>query len=158
MTDVSLPVAPQRQPLERITGKVRAAIDAMVWSGLPRSKAAEAAGISEHGLYKALRKPPVRAHYLRELEVLRTSERARNIHTLAEVRDQTTNQMARVQAVKALEQLDDQPQARQGMQASVPGLVIVVNQSAPNPANPLIEHASVRHTTAALPDQGSADD
>jgi hypothetical protein len=45
-------------------------------------KAAKKAGISEHGLYKALRKPPVKAAYLAELDVLRTSERARNIHTL----------------------------------------------------------------------------
>jgi hypothetical protein len=107
----------------KITGKVRDAINAMVWDALPRKQAAEKAGISEHGLYKALRKPPVRAFYLSELEVLRTSERARNIHTLAEVRDQTTNQMARVQAVKALEQLEDVQQSA-GARHQSPGFVI----------------------------------
>lgn len=97
----------------------------MVWEGLPRSKAAEKAGISEHGLYKALRKPPVKAFYLSELDVLRTSERARNFHTLVDIRDQTSNQMARVNAVKALEQISDETQA--GSAASrMPGVLIVV--------------------------------
>jgi hypothetical protein len=54
--------------------------------------------------------------------VLRTSERARNIHTLCEVRDQTDNQMARVNAVKALEQLGDQ-EVGVGSQRHAPGLV-----------------------------------
>lgn len=111
--------------LERVTGKVRTALDAMVWQGLPRAKAAEYAKISEHGLYKALRKPPVRAYYLAQLDVLRTSERARNIHTLADVRDTSGNQMARVAAVKALEQLDDSPQSSASRQQT-PGFVINV--------------------------------
>lgn len=120
-------IPPKPDKIERVTGKVRVAIDSMVWDGLPRSKAAEFAGLSEHGLYKALRKPPVKAYYMAQLDILRTSERARNIHTLAEVRDQTTNQMARVQAVKALEQIDDSEQASRGSQA-LPGLQIVIVQ------------------------------
>ena len=122
----SLPTRPSNPKLERVTGKVRIAIEAMVWDGLPRDQAAAKAGISEHGLYKALRKPPVKAAYLSELDVLRTSERARNIHTLAEVRDQTSNQMARVQAVKALEQIDEQAAEGSGRSNALPGLQIVV--------------------------------
>ena len=109
----------------QITGKVRVAIDAMVWEGLPRKEAAIRAGISEHGLYKAFRKAPVRQHYLNELEVLRTSERARNIHALAEVRD-GTNQMARVAAVKALEQLSEETQGRSGASVASPGLTVMI--------------------------------
>lgn len=114
--------------ITRVTGKVRAAIEAMVWDCLPRDEAAAKAGISPHGLYKALRKPPVKAAYLAELEVLRTSERARDIHTLNEVRDQTSNQMARVQAVKTKWQIEDGEDAARGKQA-VPGLQIVIVQS-----------------------------
>lgn len=132
MSDTSLAtfdpstVAPSDLPTaHRVTGKVRTALDAMIWGALPRREAAAKAGISEHGLYKALRKPPVRAYYLAGLDVLRTSERARNIHTLAEVRDQTSNQMARVAAVKALEQLDDQP-ANAAARAISPGFIIQV--------------------------------
>jgi hypothetical protein len=123
-------IASKSDKIERVTGKVRVAIERMVWDGLPRSKAAEAAGLSEHGLYKAFRKPPVKAFYMAQLEVLRTSERARNIHTLVDVRDQESNQMARVQAVKALEQIDDVEQASRGSQMQ-PGMQIVIVTGAP---------------------------
>lgn len=122
------PAAPTEDKSLRVTRKVRDAVHAMVWDGLPRRRAAEKAGISEHGLYKALRKPPVKALYLQELEVLRTSERARNIHVLCEVRDQTGNQMARVNAVKALEQVDDDVERKAAVRT--PGVVIqIVNQA-----------------------------
>lgn len=124
----------------------------MVWQGLPRKQAAEAAGISEHGLYKALRKPPVKALYLSEMDVLRTSERARNFHVLCEVRDQTANQMARVNAVKALEQVDDDTERKAA--SRTPGVVIQIVQQGPavtsvmahehgNAAKPLITNDHV---------------
>lgn len=125
--------------MERVTGKVRAAIEAMVWDCLPRAEAAKKAGISEHGLYKALRKPPVKAAYLAELDVLRTSERARDIHTLNEVRDQTSNQMARVQAVKAKWQIEDEG-AQSGNRAALPGLQIVIVQGGSQPQHVVLEH------------------
>lgn len=98
----------------------------MIWEGKSRKDAAEAAGLKDHALYSALRKPHVKAYYLEQLDVLRTSERARNIHTLAEVRDQTSNQMARVQAVKALEQISDDEQGTSRARHA-PGLQIVVH-------------------------------
>jgi hypothetical protein len=58
--------------------------------------------------------------------VLRTSERARDIHTLNEVRDQTSNQMARVQAVKAKWQIEDGDENGSGRAKSLPGLQIVI--------------------------------
>lgn len=103
----------------------------MVWQGLTRRQAAEAANFKEHSLYVAFRKPHVKAYYLSEMEVLRTSEKARNIHTLCEVRDQTSNQMARVNAVKALEQIDEAPE--RAAAARTPGVVIVIGQSGSPP-------------------------
>lgn len=105
----------------------------MVWFGLKRDEAATKAGIKDNSLYVALRRPDVKAFYMRELEVLRTSERARNIHTLVDVRDQQSNQMARVQAVKALEQIDDGETANRAT-AALPGLQIVIVQG----SNPLV--------------------
>ncbi len=124
------------EKIERVTGKVRLAIEAMIWEGLPRNQAAAKAGISEHGLYKALRKPPVKAFYMHELDVLRTSERARDIHTLNEVRDQTSNQMARVQAVKAKWQIEDGETGARSAN-SLPGLQIVIVQG--NAAAPMVD-------------------
>jgi len=70
--------------------------------------------------------------------VLRDSERARNIHALTSVRDQDENKMARVQAVKALEQISDDAPASRGS-VSLPGLVIVVNTGTPLTQPPTID-------------------
>lgn len=121
-------VAPRtldRTVKHRITKQVRTAIDAMVWQGLKRAEAATTADLKDNSLYIALRRPDVKAYYLDQLDVLRTSERARNFHTLCEVRDQTSNQMARVNAVQALERMDDQ-QVSAAAQRSTPGLTIVI--------------------------------
>lgn len=117
--DTQLPAAPSRQALAapnrsgrlRVSGRLRTALDEMVWTGLKRPDAAKAAGMTDHGLREALRRPHVKAYYIAQLEVLRTSERARNIHALAGVRDGSGNGLAVVGAVKALEQMADAPGA-----------------------------------------------
>jgi hypothetical protein len=113
----------------KITRKVRDAINAMVWEGLPRAKAAEKAGISDHGLYKALRSPPVKAYYLSECEVLRTSGRARRIHRLEQMVEQDDNKQAVVNAVRALELMGDDEGMAASRANSLPGLQIVVVQT-----------------------------
>lgn len=103
--------------------------------------------MTDHGLYSAFRKPHIKAAYLAELEVLRTSERARNIQRLHEIRDAADN-MPAVQAIKALMQLDDEGQRPGGGGlASAPGLTVVINvpqQPAsvafPTDAGNVIEH------------------
>jgi len=115
----------KKRPISR---KVREAIDAMVWEGLPRDKAAAKAGISDHGLYKALRSPPVKAHYLSECEVLRTSGRARRIHRLEAMVEQNDNKAAVVNAALALERMSPDEQQSRTAQSS-PGMVIVINNS-----------------------------
>ena len=139
------PQASHKQPQLRINGRNKTAIDAMVWEGLKRSEAAAKAGLTDHALYVALTKPHVRSYYLQQLDVLRTSERARNIHTLAEVRDQDSNQMARVAAVKALEQLDDdETGSKRGN--SLPGLqIVVVTGSAAQPATIDVSPKALAH-------------
>jgi len=139
----STDTTPTRQALEaqdrsapmRVTGKLRRAIDAMVWDGSTRNHAAVAAGMSVHGLREALRRPHVKAYYRAQLEVLRESERARNIHALVDVRDEAPNAMARVQAVKALELIGDGDQAA-GARLQAPGIVIMIGASAPQTEGP----------------------
>lgn len=112
------------KPLQ-VTGRLRKAISAMVWQALKRADAATFAGMTDHSVREALRRPHVMAYYRSECEVLRKSTLARNIQTLEEVRDQPRNAMARVQAVKALEQLgDNEPEAR--ARQSLPGMTVVV--------------------------------
>lgn len=109
----------------KVTGKLLVALNAMIWEGKKRSEAAAIAGISEHSLYKALRRPPVRAHYLREIEVLRTSGKARRIHRLEELSEQDDNKQAAINAIRALDQLEDDASIsrRTGFAAS-PGFII----------------------------------
>jgi hypothetical protein len=88
----NIPAAPTRQAVEakgrttpgRVTGKLKAAIDRMVWFGDKRADAATAAVLTDHGLRSALRKPHVLGHLRSELALLREGERPRSIHRLAE--------------------------------------------------------------------------
>lgn len=115
----------------KVTGKIRVALDAMVWRGLKRAQAAAEAGLTEHGLYKALRRAPVRAAYLAECEVLRTSGRARRIHRLEEMVEQNDNKAAVINAALALDRIEsEQHQRHSSAFSSSPGLVIVVNGNA----------------------------
>jgi hypothetical protein len=90
-----------------VSGKLKVALDEMLFKGSRRADAAAASGMTDHGLREALKKRHVKAYYNAGLEVLRTSERARNISALATVRDTSGNDMARVSAAKALEQIAD---------------------------------------------------
>lgn len=143
------PINPPKEPKTlKVTGKVRIAIEAMVWQGLKRADAAQVAGLVEHSLYVALRSPHVKAHYLAECEVLRTSGRARRIHRLEAMLEQDDNKAAVINAALALDRLTDEALTGRGTQ-SLPGLQIVVIQggtaaiqaSQPVPAI-TIEHSS----------------
>lgn len=138
MTDLGAitPTEPTRQQLAaqgrsapgKVTGKIKTAIDAMVWQGLKRDEAATAAGLTDHGLYVALSRPHVRAYYLGQCEVLRTSGRARRIHRLEQIAEQDDNKQAAVNAIKALDYQEDQPAAAR-IAASAPGLVLVIDRT-----------------------------
>lgn len=129
----NLPAKPTRQAIavrgrsapRCVTGKLRTAIERMIWQGDKRADAAVAAGMTDHGLRSALRKSHVKAAYLAELDLLRTSERARSVHALVDVRDASDNAMARVAAAKELERSAEQqpPFAGSGTR---PGMLIVV--------------------------------
>jgi hypothetical protein len=146
MTD-HLPTAPTRQAAAiegrsrrgAVTGKLKTALDLMVWSGKKRVDAAQEAGLADCSLRAALRKPHVLQHYNAELAALRTSLRAKNVHRLDTIADDSKNDMARVAAVKALEIIIEQADERTGA-VTMPGLQIIIVQPAPGPReiNPTI--------------------
>lgn len=115
--------ARDRSAPRRVTGKLRIAVEAMVWEGLQRKAAAERAEMTDHGLRSAMRKPHVLGYYRAELAALREGERARNVHRLVELRDQDENRNAAVKAVQVLEMTDPALMQRQLQQTS-PGIVI----------------------------------
>jgi hypothetical protein len=115
-----------------VTGKLRAAIEAMIWEGLPRKEAAEKAGLADASIRFAIRKAHVLAHYNAELAALRTSLRARNVHRLDTIADTSGNDMARVASIKALEQMADTADQLHGPgQTATPGVQIVIMMREP---------------------------
>jgi hypothetical protein len=122
-----------RKPL-RAPPLVRRAIELMVWEGHHRDDAAKAVGMLAKSLYNAFRKHHVRQYYREQLQVLRTSEMARNIHALVRIRDQDQNKMAAVAAARPLMRDDDMPPAGSGP-LMTPGFTIVIEQPRP-PALP----------------------
>lgn len=137
------PAIPDEQRLRsrklQVTGRLKVAIEAMAWEGLKLKDAAVAADLTYHALYSALRKPHVLAHYNALLVVLRTAERARNIHRLAEIRD-AGNNMPAVQAIGMLERLSDDSSIRSTTsQAATPGVCINIVTHAQSTPERVIE-------------------
>jgi hypothetical protein len=128
--------AQDRSLPNRVTGRLRRAISEMVWSGACRADAARAAGMTDHSLRAALRKPHVIQHYRSELGVLRESTRAKVHHRLEELAMQDDHKAAAVKACQVLEQIADDPMhgGVRGIPVS-PGLVIVVQGTSPLPAH-----------------------
>ena len=141
-TDIAV-TSPSRQAIaaenrslpNRVPGRLHHAITEMVWSGARRADAATTAGMTDHSLRAALRKPHVIAFYRAELGTLRESERAKTFHRLCDVRDQDSNKMASVAASKALENISDVEVQRRPSEQQLPGLVVVIQApSSPRPA------------------------
>src|ERR1700730_7399565 len=110
-----------------VTGKLRTALDLMVWDNLRRKDAAEKAGLADSSLRFAFRKPHVMAYYHAGLAALRNNLRAKNVHRLDTIADDSKNDIARVAAVKALELISDQADERGPRGGvTVPGLQIVI--------------------------------
>ena len=115
------------------TAIFREAIDMMVHIGTHRDDAAKAVGMLPKSLYKALAKPHVKRYFNAQLEVLRTAARARNFHRLESIREQLSNPMAAVNAIKALEGLAVDQEANPAGRAQVAGLQIVIVQGGGQP-------------------------
>jgi hypothetical protein len=121
-TDIAPSPEPRRLLLEP-SGKVRAAINNMIWQGYDREQAAKAAGLQPKSLYYALRKIHVKQYYLQQLDVLRTSAQARAFHRLEALSQQDRNQAAAVKACQVvLGHSDAEPSL--GHRARAPGLIV----------------------------------
>ena len=135
----TVPTVPTRQAVaiegrsrrNAVTGKLKAALDFMVWEGLKRTESAAKAGLADSSLRFALRKPHVLAHYRAECAALRESVRSRNFHRLDQIADASKNDMARVAAVKTMENIADQDDDKRRGPGTVtlPGLQIVIVQA-----------------------------
>jgi len=133
MTSRNLPARAKKtdQKMLEPTQIVKQAIDMMVHEGSHRDDAAKAVGMLPKSLYKALAKPHVKRYFNQQLEVLRTAARARNFHRLEAIREQDSNPMAAVNAIKTLEGMAAEQEANPASHVKpLPGLIIVVQQPA----------------------------
>jgi hypothetical protein len=113
---------------KQIRGKLKAALEAMVWDGLDWDEAARNAKLTTAAMRKALGKAHVIAFLKHEREVLRASMGGKTLVRLAELRDQDENRNAAVKACQVIEQLGETDSARGagiGLPRA-PGLVIQI--------------------------------
>lgn len=133
-------VQPQHNALpreERISRKVKTAIEAMIDRGLPRHLAADIAGISDHALYKAMQKPPVIAYRLERLRVLRESAASRSIARVDILADTAVSEHVKLGANELLMGIEGISKVTRSEnvhvhQHLIPGLTIALGGWTPN--------------------------
>jgi hypothetical protein len=140
-------------PAKRIGGRLKQALDLMVWGDgerryFPDNEAAAIAGLHVLTIRSALQRPHVLAYYKQQREVLRARESPANIHRLCEIRDAADN-MPAVNAIRALEQLGDEQTNKP--HAPSPGISIRIVSLASPPA-PVDIKAAPRIIDAGEPD------
>jgi hypothetical protein len=137
-TTKSVTVPTKGGAVARVRGKLKAACDAMVWTGVEWDTAARQAGLTVRAMRAALERQPVVAYLREQKAAFRESARAANIHHAVELRRQTENRMAALGAVKYLD--DDGRGAPSGGRHVTPGIVIVIGHAPrPTPDQTLIE-------------------
>lgn len=121
----------------RISKRLREAIRLMVEDGLTRAKAAETAGMTDHGLYSALRKPHVRALRRELVGALRESAASRTIARAEKLADSAESEHVRNDANKFLASLDPDTAPINRNESTIthkgigPGLIIQIGASEP---------------------------
>jgi hypothetical protein len=142
MSDVAFAANPRERktvlPAKRIGGRLKQALDLMVWGDgerryFPDNEAAAIAGLNVISIRNALHKPHVLAYYKQQREVLRARESPANIHRLIEIRDFAPNLPA-IHAIRLLEQIGDEQTNKPNIPS--PGISIrVISVNALPPAS-----------------------
>lgn len=139
MSDTALAIADQPTPRQigrreaskpaKVTGRLKRALDLMVWDAKRDNEAAVETGITISAIRIALKQPHVRAYYREQIEVLRGRESARNIHRAIEIRD-AANNMPAIHAIRYLDGEDAENARQLNAMHRSPGLTVVVVQGA----------------------------
>jgi hypothetical protein len=123
-----IPLNPQRQALaNRLSARVKQAVELMVWSGKAYDAAATESGLTVRAMRLALARPHVMAYYRNEMNLLRSSEGPKSIIRLAQIRDAADNMPAVNAAKHLLEPDEHQPNNKQ---TTSPGVQIRIVSNA----------------------------
>jgi hypothetical protein len=147
---------------ERITGRLRHALDLMVWGDqngrpLPYDEAARSVNITTRSMRKSLERTATRLYLREQREVFRACLTAKSLWRLDQLSIQDENRNAAVAALRVIEG-QDEAQAR-SLNAESPHMTIqVVNVVAatPEPA-PVIEHEPPRDSAGYLIDPATGE-
>lgn len=89
---------------ERVVGgKLKRALDDMVWNGKAWQEAAKAAGMTTRGMRKALERLATKNYLKTQRRDFAAAASAQNIHRAIEIRDQDENRIAALHAAKFIE-------------------------------------------------------
>ena len=131
---VDLPRSEKRP--DRITPRMRVAVDHIVEDGMSWQEAASAAGLDNRSMRKALERPHVIEFIRKRKEMLRQSVCAGNIHYLRKIRAAAPN-MPAVNAILALERMGDATSTPGGSLSHSPGVTIVINSGQADERQPV---------------------
>ena len=140
----------------------------MIWGAengipLPRKDAAKRAGLADVTLRTALAQPLTLKHYNDQLEVLRTSARATNLHMAQEIRDSAEMKLSasgnrvRIEAARFIEGRDGPPSVNVnvGVQNLMPGYRVDIPSDVTPGARQMLKlagsHANVLDLQADVP-------
>lgn len=126
-TTDSEPKTPLRQ---RLGAKLKAALDSMVWDGLPYAEAARKANLTTYAMRCALDRSHVQAYLRSQRQVFRASLTDRATFRMVELSEQDDNRAAAFSATSKLMNEHDQ-QVSSGNQRHAPGLVVQIINSVP---------------------------
>jgi hypothetical protein len=133
---------------KRVTGKLHEACMRIIELGEEDDQAAKAVGLRTRTVRLARQKPHVIAWMKQQREVFRAHVSAQNIFHARKMRNESTNEMAKLGAMKLIEQIGDDPEAARGRVAS-PGIVILVGGDATAPQPPTVTIEAVPYQPPA---------
>lgn len=129
----------------QVTGKLAIACKAIVWEGQDLEVAAKAAGLTTRNLRLALERRHVIAFLKEQREVFRSYISAQNIHHAKDLRNKAGNAMAKLGAMKYIDNVADEPSSASANR--MPGLVVNIISDGSHTAHireieakPLIPH------------------
>jgi hypothetical protein len=106
-TNESLPADQRPSKPGRVSGKLKIALDAIIFEGAEMDASAKKAGITTRAVRLAMAKPHVIGYMRTQRATLVNELSASNVHHLRTMRAESPNQMVRLGAVRTIEDIAD---------------------------------------------------
>lgn len=143
---------------QRLSAKLTAALDAMVWDGMSFVDAARHANMNAASMRSALERNHVQAYLRQQRQVFRECLSTRGLTRLVELSEQNDNLTAAVSATRTLLNESDQEHSA-GAQRHAPGLVVqIINSPGLPGADRDHMHVTQVIDVAAQPPDAARDD